>query len=101
MTYEEMVAVAAGAAPASHDYSKMYASGSGGSLNKPSSLPVSSSGGIDSSTLATSSYKHIESNKSFNYSVPTGVGGSQAPGYYMQVLAMYKINITSHYSTVM
>ena len=99
-TYEDMVAaVAAGAAaPASHDYSKMYVSGSGGgggSLNKASSLnPVSSSGGgIDSSTLATSSYKHIDSNKSFNYSVPTGVGASQAPGYYMQVLTMYKINV--------
>ena len=87
MSYEEMVAaVAAGAAaPTTHDYSKMYATGSGGSLNKPSSLAVSSSGAIDSSALGTSSFKHLDSGKSFNYSMPAGVGGSQAPGYYMQV----------------
>lgn len=87
MSYEEMVAAAAAAgAPASHDYSKMYA-GNASSLNKPTSLPASSSGAIDTSALpgpGSSSFKHLESGKSFNYSVPAGVGGSQA-GYYMQV----------------
>ena len=91
MSYEEMVAAAAAAgagAPTSHDYSKMYGGSSASSLNKAPSLPVSSSGAIDSSGLAgaaSSSYKHLDSGKSYNYSVPAGVAGSQAQGYYMQV----------------
>ena len=89
MSYEEMLAAAAAAPPASHDYSKIYAGGSASSLNKPSSLTVSSSGAIDSSALAgaaSSSYKHLDSGKSYNYSVPAAVGGSQAPYYnVMQV----------------
>ena len=91
MSYEEMVAAAAAAgagAPASHDYSKMYGGSGASSLNKASSLPVSSSGGMESSGLgvaASSAYKHMDSGKSYNYSVPAGVAGSQAPGYYMQV----------------
>ena len=81
-----MVAAAAAGAQTSHDYSKIYAGGAGSTLNKPSSLPASSSGGLDSTGLAGStSFKHLESGKSFNYSVPAGVGGSQATGYYMQV----------------
>lgn len=79
------------AASASHDYSKMYG-GSGSSLSKqPSST---STAPIDSSAAlvpqASSSFKHVDTNKSFNYSVPGGVGGTQAPaaapGYYMQVM---------------
>ena len=85
MAYEDMVA-----AQTTHDYSKLYVGGAGSTLNKPSSLPVSSSGGLDSAALAGSagstSFKHqLDRGKSYNYNVPAGVGGSQAPGYYMQV----------------
>lgn len=89
MSYEEMIAAAGG--PASHDYSKMYGV-TGSSLSKqPSSTstaPIDSSAAL--AAQVSTSFKHHDTNKSFNYSVPGGVGASQAPaaapGYYMQVL---------------
>ena len=89
MSYEDMLAAAGG--PASHDYSKMYAA-TGSSLSKqPSSTstaPIDSSAAL--AAQASTSFKHHDTSKSFNYSVPGGVGASQAaptaaPGYYMQV----------------
>ena len=98
MSYEEMIAAAG--APASHDYSKMYG-GTGSSLSKqPSST---STAPIDSSALAaqaSSSFKHLDSSKSFNYNVPGGVGASQAPagapGYYMQVTYIMHVFTVHH-----
>ena len=83
--------LAAAGGQASHDYSKMYAATANSLSKQPSSTstaPIDSSAAL--AAQASTSFKHHDTNKQFSYSVPGGVGASQAPTaapqYYMQVL---------------